>query len=162
MSTLFAITGEIEQLYQLAIDDEIDEQVFEDTLEALMGELEVKASGYCNVIKQLEMEEDTCDAMEYLWHQKKLIRKNHIKRMKEAAMNTMIRLDLKSIDAGDFTLKLQKNGGKQPLVVDGDVPESMCKVILEPDKDKIREAIENGENLPYAHLEERGQHIVIK
>ena len=163
MSTLFEITSDVEQLYELAtMDEEMDEQLFQDTLDGLLGELEVKAGGYCNVIKQLEMEADRAQNMSLVWEQKQKQRENAIKRMKEALRDAMIRTDQKQIDAGEYTIKLQKNGGKAPLIIDGEVPDNYQKVIYETDKDKIRKDLEAGKELPFAYLEERGQHVVIK
>lgn len=163
MSTLFEITSDVEQLYELAtMDEEMDEQLFQDTLDGLLGELEVKAGGYCNVIKQLEMEADRAKNMSLVWEQKQKQRENAIKRMKEALRDAMIRTDQKQIDAGEYTIKLQKNGGKAPLIIDGEVPDNYQKVIYETDKDKIRKDLEAGKELPFAYLEERGQHVVIK
>ena len=65
------------------------------------------------------------------------------------------------LNLGNFTLKVQNNGGLAPLKITGDVPESMTKVIVEPDNDKIREYLKDNE-CEWAHLEERGKHIVIK
>ena len=48
------------------------------------------------------------------------------------------------------------------MIMDGDVPNDYLKVIYEPDKDKIRQALEDGTELPFAHLEEKGKHVVIK
>ena len=163
--TLFDMTAEMEQLYAMATEDEFgldEEQVFQDTIEGLMGEIEVKGAGYVAVINQLDMEAKKAEEMSKAFNMKALRRKDSINRMKQALKECMTRMDLKEIEAGDYTIKLQKNGGKQPLVIDGDVPESMCKVILEPDNDRIRAEIEDGKKLPYAHLTERGQHIVIK
>lgn len=161
--TLFDMTAEMEQLYAMATEEELfDEQIFQDTLEGLMGEIEVKGAGYVAVINQLDMEQKKAKELADQFRLKAEIRANSIKWMKTALKDCMERMNLKQIDAGDYTIKLQKNGGKQPLVISGDVPESMCKVILEPDKDKIRAAIEYGEDVGYAFLEERGQHVVIK
>ena len=161
--TLFDMTAEMEQLYTMATEEELyTEQIFQDTLEGLMGEIEVKGAGYVAVINQLDMEQKKAKELSDQFRLKAEIRANSIKRMKQALKDCMERMNLKEIDAGDYTIKLQKNGGKQPLVINGNVPESMCKVILEPDKDKIRAAIEKGQELPYAHLDERGQHVVIK
>lgn len=162
-NTLFNITAEFERLYELATQDEdMNQEAFEGTLEALIGELEVKAGGYCNVIKQLEMEADRAKNMSLVWEQKQKVRENSIKRMKEALKDAMVRTEQKQIDAGDYVIKLQKNGGKQPLIIDGDVPDNYQKIIYETDKEKIRKDLEAGKELPFAYLEERGQHVVIK
>ena len=160
MSSLYDLTGEFKALYELAVDDE-DPQAFLDTLEGLKGELEVKAGGYVHVIKQLEMEVDECDKVIDAFKAKKATRTNNVKRMKEALMQAMDIAGVDKLPAGEYTLKIAKNGGVQPLVL-GDVPDNYMKVKLEPDTDKIRKALNDGEDLSFAHLEERGRHLNIK
>lgn len=162
MSTLFEIVGMHQDLYQLATNDDIDPQVFEDTLEGLKGELEIKTSGYINVIQQLDMEAKKADELAQLYALKRDIRKDRINRLKTMLMDAMIQTDNLTLDTGEYTVKVVNNGGIEPMVIDGDVPESMCKVILEPDKKRIREAIESGKDVPYAHLMPRGKHLSIK
>lgn len=163
MGTLFNLVGEFEALYELATSDNAEtEQVFLDTLEALRGELEVKAGGYIRVIKTLEMEVDGCDNVLEEFQKKKIIRTNSIKRMKDALMNAMDVAGVDEIPAGEYTLKIAKNGGLQPLKIDGEVPDNFKKVIYENDKDLIRKALNDGEELDFAHLEPRGRHLNIK
>lgn len=163
MSTLYEITADFERLYELATEDEnIDQELFDGTLEGLIGELEVKAGGYCNVIKQLEMEADRAKNMSLVWSQRQKQRETAIKRMKEALRDAMIRTNIDKIDAGEFTVKLQNNGGKAPLIIDGDVPDNYQKIIYEADKEKIRKDLEEGKELKFAYLEERGKHVVIR
>ena len=163
MGTLFNLVGEFETLYALATSENAeDEQIFLDTLEALRGELEVKAGGYAHVIKQLEMEANECDKVIDSFKQKKTTRANNIKRMKDALLQAMDVAGLDSIKADEYTLKIAKNGGLQPLKIDGEVPDNFKKVIYEDDKDLIRKALNDGEELSFAHLEERGRHLNIK
>lgn len=162
MASIFNIAGEFEYLHELATQEDIDEQLFNDTLEALTGELEVKGAGYVAVIQQLDMEAKKAKELADAFKLKADTRINAIGRMKDALKVAMTRIGTDKIDAGDFTIKLQKNGGKQPMIMDGDVPNDYLKVIYEPDKDKIRQALEDGTELPFAHLEERGKHVVIK
>ena len=161
MGTLFDLKGEFQALYELAATDD-DEQAFLDTLEALRGDLQVKAGGYAHVIKQLEMEADECDKVIEAFKQKKTTRANHIKRMKETLIEAMDIAGVDSIPAGEYTLKIARNGGLQPLKIDGEVPDNFKKVIYEDDKDLIRKALNDGEELGFAHLEERGRHLNIK
>ena len=158
--TLYDLQGEFQALYELATTED-DEQAFLDTFEGLKGELEVKAAGYVHVIKQLEMEEDECDKVIAAFKQKKAVRENNVKRMKEALLNAMDAAGLESVPAGDYTLKIAKNGGLQPLKIDSDVPDEFMKVIVEPDNQKIRDALKEHE-LSFAHLEPRGRHLNIK
>ena len=160
MSSLYDIESDFLALYELATT-EGDEQAFLDTLEALKGELEVKAGGYVHVIKQLEMEADECDKVIDAFKAKKATRTNNVKRMKEALMQAMDIAGVDKLPAGEYTIKIAKNGGLQPLVL-GDVPDNYMKVKLEPDTEKIRDALAEGQELGFARLEERGRHLCIK
>lgn len=164
MATLYELTGEFLQLYEIATE-EGDDQAFLDTLEGLMGELEVKARGYVGVIKQLEMEASNCADQVEFWQAKQKARENACKRLKDAMRDAMIQIGQDEVKAGEYSIKLQNNGGKQPLIIDGDVPDSLTKVTIEPDKDRIRaylEALAPGDTCDFAHLKPRGKHIKIK
>ena len=160
-NTLFELVDEMQDLYQMAIDPECDPEVLEGSIESVMGLIEVKACGYANLLKQLDMEAKQAKQVAEMFADKAKVRENNIKRMKEALKIAMGRLDKKELPAGAFTIKLQANGGLQPLKIDGEVPQNMTKVIVEPDNDKIREYLKEN-TCSWAHLEERGKHIVIK
>ena len=62
-----------------------------------------------------------------------------------------------------FSFGIQKNGGLAPLWVDEDysnIPQKYLKV--EPDNIKIRQALDIGENIMFAHYEERGESLRIR
>ena len=160
MSTLFELTTDMQALYALATEED-DEQAFLDTLEGLKGMIQDKAASYVDVIQQLDMEAAKADLMAKQFAQKRDVRKNNIKRMKEALMWAMDQMDVKEMPAGDYTIKVVKNGGMQPMVIDGEVPDNMTKVTVEPDNAKIREFLKEN-TCDWAHLEERGRHIAIK
>lgn len=159
--TLFDIRDDFYKFYLMATDPDTDPQIFQDTLESLMGALEVKSCGYANVIKQLEMEQKQAEEVSKMFADKANVRKNNIKRMKEALKMAMETAGTDKLEAGAFTIKLQNNGGLQPLKITGEVPDNMTKVIVEPDTERIREFLKDNE-CEWAHLEERGKHIVIK
>ena len=162
MATLFDIKAEFAELYQMATDEDINAEVLADTIEGLMGELEVKAGGYIAVINQLDMEAKKAKELAEEFKRKADIRINSIANMKNALKITMEQIGLDKIEADPFTIKLQKNGGKQPMLIDGDVPNDYMKVVYEVDREKIRKDLEDGKELKFAHLEERGKHVVIK
>ena len=161
-TTLFDIVGEFQELYNMATSEEIEaEEAFIDTLESLKGELEAKSAGYVAVINRLEAEQAKAEEVAKAYSAVAKSRKSAIKRMKDTLLMAMDGLNKTEMPAGDLTIRIQKNGGLQPLVIDGDVPDNMMKVIYEPDNDKIREFLKEN-TCDYAHLEERGRHIVIK
>ena len=162
MSTLFELTNEFSELYSMLTDPEADLQCVNDTLEAVKGEIEIKASGYVAVLQQMEMEQQKAEELAKAFKAKADIRKNSIKRLKDAMKWAMLEMKTDKIDAGDFTIKLQKNGGKQPLQIIGEVPDNFKRIIYEDDTELIRKHLEDGETLDFAYLEERGSHVVIK
>lgn len=162
MSSLFEITSDMQTLYDMLTDPDADVQAVRDTLDGMMGELEVKASGYIAVLEQMDMEQKKAEEMYKFFKEKSDARKNGIKRMKDAIKWAMINLNLDKIEAGNYTIKLQANGGKLPLQIIGEVPDNFKRIIYEDDTELIRKHLENGETLGFAYLEERGKHVVIK
>ncbi len=161
-ATLFDIYGEFQDLYAMATSDEEQaEQVFIDTLDSLKGELEAKSSGYVAVMTRLKAEQKRAEEIVETYQAIVNARKRAIKHMNDTLITVMDGLDISEMPAGDVTIKIKKNGGVQPLVIDGDVPDNMTKVTIAPDNAKIREYLKDNE-CEWAHLEDRGRHIEIK
>ena len=163
MATLYELSAEFQQLYEIAQDDD-DPKALIDTLQGMMAEVETKAEGYALVMKQLDMEIKQADEEMRFWKAKKEARENNVKRMKNALLQAMEMMKVTEIPAGKFTFKLHKNGGKAPVEITGDVPDNMTKVTVEPDKEKIREYLEKlpDKKCEWAVMMERGYHVVIK
>ena len=83
--------------------------------------------------------------------------------MKEVLLYVMTeKLNERKITSDFHTFTVCKNGGKQGVNIFAEVPDNFQRVIYEPDTDKIRDALEAGEDLPFAKLLERGEHVRIK
>lgn len=71
-----------------------------------------------------------------------------------------------TIKTARYRLTLASNGGKAPLLLDempvDDLPQQFVRVIREPNKEAIREALEAGQELSFARLSKRQQSIRIK
>ena len=163
MSNLFDIVGEFNELYEMATSEEEQaEQVFIDTLDSLKGELTEKAAGYVAVMNRLDMEMKKAEEIEKRYKAIKESRKNAIQRMKDACMWACENLNVTEIDAGDMTIKVKNNGGQLPIIIEGEVPQNLCKVTIEPDKTLIREYLKDHPDCEFAHIGERGKHIEVK
>lgn len=165
MQTLYALTGAYLQLLEMASDPDTDLSVFADTLEAVEGELEVKAEGYAVVNQELQSKIDGISReIERLMAWKSAITSNK-RRLNEALMGAMEAMGKRKLETEHFRISIARNGGKQPMYVTPsveDIPEAFIVRKPEPDKEKIRAALEAGEELDFAHLEERGQHLNIR
>lgn len=161
--TLYEITGNYLTLLDLADTMEPEEEeIFKTTLEVVTAELASKADSYCDVINELSTEAARFDTEIKRLTSRKTAIENHIKRMKETLLEAMQAMNLPEITGDRYKLKIRNNGGKRKLNVFGEVPDNYKRVVYETDTDKIRKDLEDGKELPFAILEERGQHVNIR
>lgn len=166
--TLFDLTGQMLELKNMlceCADDTELEQIINDSIESVEGALEVKAEGYVKIIQQMEMEQERCDQLACEWQMKSNIRKNAIKRMKDKLTQALIAIDkADGIKAGDYTLKVVKNGGQAPIIYDDEsaIPQSLMRIKYEKDAKLIREYLTEHPDTKWAHIGERGVHLGIK
>ena len=163
MSSLFQLEDQYILLSQLGdSDDPEDQQAFLDTLEGLIGEIEMKADSYAVVITQFKNQSEAIDAEIKRLRKRKEAVDNSIDRMKARIKEAMELMNKTEIKTDLHTFKIQKNGGKQAMKITADVPDAYTKTIIEPDNDKIRAELEAGEWLPFAELLPRGTQLRIK
>lgn len=162
MSNLYELTSNYETVLNMLYDEEIDEQMLFDTLESIEGEIEEKADGYAKIIKELEAKQKARKEEAKRLTDSAKVFENRVKALKNNLFNAMKETGKTKFATNLFSFNIAKNGGKQALTIDGEVPEEYTKTIIENDTDKIRKALENGENLPFAHLEPRGESLRIK
>lgn len=163
MANLYELTQDYQMLMAMADDPETDEQIFKDTLEGLEGEIEIKADGYASVIRNLEITvgslEGTIQAI-----QKELERvkehkaslENRIQYMKDSLCNAMIACNKQKFKTTKFSFWTQKS--TPAVVVDKpeEIPLEFYRVPEpEVDKAKIKKALTSGEQLGFAHLEQK-------
>ncbi len=162
MSNLYQLTNNYEQVLNMLYDEDVDEQMILDTLEGIEGEIEDKADGYAKIIRELEAMRDARKEEMYRQQEGARVLDNKIKLLKQNLFNAMKQTGKTKFATDLFTFNIAKNGGKQPLTIDGDVPEEYKKIIKENDNEKIRADLEAGKELPFAHLEPRGESLRIK
>ena len=71
-------------------------------------------------------------------------------------------LGIKKLETDRYKVSVAGNGGKQPLDVHGVVPDDFNKSIVSPDNEKIRAALDAGEELDFAILQDRGTRLSIR
>lgn len=160
MSSLYELTGKYLQLQALLEADEGDYPI---EMLTIGEDLKTKVENYGRIIRNFESDIQTYkDEIDRL-KEKKETAERAVDRLKKSVFESMKATKQSEIKTQLFQFSIRKNGGMKPLVITGDVPEQFCRVKYEPDKDRIREAIEeDGEVLDFAHIEERGEYLKIK
>ena len=162
MSNLYELTNNYETVLNMLYDEDVDEQMILDTLESNEGEIEDKADGYAKIMKELEAKSNARKAEAKRLNESAKIFENRVNFLKQNLFNAMKQTGKTKFSTNLFNFNIARNGGKQALTIDGDVPKEYTKTIIENDTDKIRQALENGEKLPFAHLEPRGESLRIR
>lgn len=158
MASIYDLTGSFQTLWNLmeegTLDDEILQEVFENTTE----ELSIKLEGYCKFIKNLESDIAGLKAEEERLAARRKTMENTIKRSKEAMQRAMNVAGEKKLPCGSFTVSLQKSPASVVLDVTdtSEVPPRYMRYPEpEVDKAKIKEELSNGVELSFAHLESK-------
>lgn len=158
MANLYEITQDYMTILAMMEDPELDPKTLADTMEAVEGELEVKAENYAKVIRNLEADVTGIKAeIDRLSERKKTI-ENNIKRMKEALQFSMETTGKTKFKTELFSFSVRNNAPK--VVMDEEYIENIPERFLkysEPsiNKSAIKEAIQSGEDLEgIAHLEQ--------
>lgn len=162
MSNLYELKNNYEEVLNMLYQDDIDEQMVLDTLESIEGDIEDKAENYAKIIRELESKQNARKEEAKRLTDSAKVFENRVKALKSNLFNVMKETGKTKFSTNLFSFNIAKNGGKQPLTIDGDVPEEYTKTVIENDTDKIRQALEEGKELSFAHLEPRGESLRIK
>lgn len=163
MASMYELSAQYAALLDMANDDDIDPDVVADTMEAIKGEIEDKADNVAKVLKELNGQAEMIQAEEQRLAARRIriqMAAGNLKHRLEELMRltgkTKFKTDL-------FSFGIQKNGGKQPLVLDVEVsalPAELTKPV--PDNNAIRKYIEKHGECEFAHLEGRGESLRIR
>lgn len=161
MSTLYELTDDYLRLLEFAEDVDVEEQAFIDTMEAIEGEIEDKADGYARVIKQLSADAEALDKEAKRLSDRKQSIDNRIKRMKESLTKAMVVTGKTKFKTDLFSFNVQKNAPATVIDDEEAIPEEFWRVKREVDKSKIKDALKEGKEFKWAHLEQ-GESVRIR
>ena len=162
MSNIYELANNYDEVLTMLYDEDVDEQMILDTLEGIEGEIEDKADNYAKIIKELEAKQNARKEEAKRLTESAKVFENRVKALKSNLFNAMKQTGKTKFATDLFTFNIVKNGGLQKITIEGEVPEEYTKTIVETDTDKIREALEEGKELAFAHLEPRGESLRIK
>ena len=166
MAKLFELTKDFLEAKEMLCDEEKDTETVLNTLDCIDCMIEEKADGYAKILQYIYGDISTVDnEIKRLTKIKKMLEnrskdlKEHLKQCMEVTGKTKFKTAL-------YSFSIQKNGSVNPLKIDADVKDIPQEYLIpqppKPDTNAIRKALEEGEVLPFAHLEERGTSLRIR
>ena len=148
--TIYELTGATAQLYELLSSGEIDEQTFNDTLEA-MG-VDDKIDGCVKVIKQLEADRVSLkEEAERLTKRAKAV-ENNAKRVRDSLVMYLQATEQKQVKTLLFTVS-QKTTQSVQIAEGAELPTEYLKVTTTADKTALKNALLKGEHIDGVTLE---------
>lgn len=161
MITLYEMSQEWQNVFEMLLDPEIPEDAVFDTIEMIEADMDTKADSYAKIIKSMDGDTAQIDTEVKRLQERKLSISNRQKALKQRLFDTMKATGRTKFKTALFSFSIQKNGGKAPVDITAEVPAEWLKP-GDPDKDKIRAYLESGHDLPFAVLMERGESLRIR
>lgn len=150
MATLYELTTQASMLYEMLQGEIIDEQIFNDTLEA-MGAGE-KVESYCKVIKQFQSDAEMFKTEIDRLTARKKTAENAVERMKAALLLFMQQTGQDKVKAGSFAVSTATTQAVN-ITDENAIP---CIYLVEQppkiDKAGIKKALKDGEQINGAEL----------
>ena len=149
---LYELTANAAYLQQLLEDGEIDEQTFNDSLEA-MG-VDEKIENICKVIRNLEAQAAAFKEEKQRLEKRQSVAENGVKRLKASLVTYMETMLSKKVNAGLFTVSLGSSKSVE-VVNEKEIP--AIYLVEQPpkiDKTAIGKELKAGEEVPGVVLKE--------
>ena len=146
---LYEMNQATKELYELLQNDEIDEQIFSDNIEAIG--VDQKIESYCEVIKQMQADADMLSAEIDRLEKRKKPLVNAVERMKGVLMEQLRFRGEKKVATEKFTVSLQSSE-KVAVFDEKAIPKQYFRIKLEVDKSTIKDLLKNGMGVPGCEL----------
>lgn len=158
MNTLYELTQEMLMLMEMAADPDCDPETLADTLEAVEGELEMKADSYAVVIPELEAKIALIDEEQKRLTKWKASIKGNVDRIKKNLEESMRATGKMKFKTDLHSFSIQKNPASLDVDADVDIdivpPEFLVFSAPTIDKKAVKEAIKGGQEFEWARLEQ--------
>jgi chromosome segregation ATPase len=167
MSSLFELSSNVAAL-EAALDNDGDQTALGNIMDELISNrdsLASKVENYAGYIGELQSLAEARGAEAKRLSDLAKATSAKAQRLKEALRDALLRIGSRKLTTTRYEISIRKAGGKAPLVIDETrITEewTTTKTIVEPDKERIRAALDAGEVLDFAEITERADVMVIK
>lgn len=161
--TLYDISDDYRELWNCCLDEETDLDELENKLKAVEDELEDKVYNGIGLIQELKFRSDAMGEESKRLATRKKALDNKIDCLKNYYLDHLKLMGKSKVLTTRGSMSIVKAGGKRPLKIDDEnkIPADFKYPVFEIDKETLRQALELGETVQGAHLEERGQYLKI-
>lgn len=163
---LYDLTGDILKLQDILESGEaVNTELLANVLADTTADYEEKIENYAKVIKNLSADVDALKAEEKRLTTRRKALENNIDALKGRMFDSMKATGNTKIKGSVFTVSIQPNGGKVPVIVDVDtaqLPDELVRIEEKPDIEAITKYIEAHPNTKYAHFGSRGESLHIR
>ncbi|MBS4967388.1 MAG: siphovirus Gp157 family protein [Lachnospiraceae bacterium] len=163
--SLYELTEKWAIAKDMFYDDEVDDQVIFDTLEAIEGEIEDKADKYAIILRTMAGDIETIRKEEARLYARRASLERRSKALKERLQANLEFVGKTKFRTALFSFSIAKNGGKQPIEITSNMDEIPGKYLIPqppiPDKEAIRELLKDKE-VDWAQLLPYGKHLTIR
>lgn len=155
MATIYELTADYLEVLEMANNPDIPADAIADTLEAVGGEIEMKAENTAKILTELKASAENLKAEEKRLKSKRESIENNITAIKDRLYTAMKVTGKTKFKTDLFSFSIGKN--PKSLVVD--FPERVPAEYLIPqqpkvDNAKLKEDLNNGKVYDFAHLEQ--------
>lgn len=153
---LYDLTGEYQQLRQMAEDESLPPDALADTLEGIAGEIEEKAEAICIIIKELQAEADAIKAEKDKLSDRQKAVENRADSLKNYLLAQLLLVDMKRIKTPRILVSVRAASPKLRIEDEKRLiawAEENCRELVrvkapELDRTALRQAYKNGKHLP--------------
>ena len=146
---------ELTEMYIRLLSMDMDEDVFNDTLEGLEGDIEYKVDNIACVIKELNSDAEAIKNEEKKLADRRKAKENKATRLKEYLHQCLSAMDKNKIETARNLISIRKNPAKVVLVNDF-YNDAYAEVVetVKIDKNKLKEDLKAGKIVEGATLEQ--------
>lgn len=163
--SLYELTESYQLLMDMVYDPEVDEQTVRDTMEGLWGEIEDKADGYAKILAGMKADMEILRQEELRLNARRKALETRSQWLKDNLEANMRAIGKTKFKTALFNFAIQKNGGLQPLVIDGLIEDIPGRFLIQqapvPNSEAIRRLLAE-KQVDWAHLEPRGESLRIR
>lgn len=161
--TLYQLATEYQKDAEILASLDLDEKTVADTLESMGGELEAKATNVAMFVRNLEAQADAIKQAEASMAARRKAIENRVESVRSYLHTNLMRAGITKVECPYFSMTVKKNPAS--VKITGNVPAEFMTTPKPPepapDKKRIKEFIEAGNNPDWAALEQ-GTRLEIK